>query len=215
MTTRVLCDVDGIIANFTRAYLDIVRDRLGLEFEEADVKQWDIGDAIGLNKRQRDIVHGDLFSPGLASRLSLYPRARSGITELARATDLWFVTSPLETNPTWCFDRAAWFAARFENVSSGGKPLHKKIIHTPNKSFIDGDIFIDDKLENVEGWIANYPTRLAFLWDMPHNQEAKKKATEERLFHLDKTVFKMDNGVRITNDWSVVHAFAGLTDPHR
>lgn len=212
---RVLCDVDGVLANFTEAYLQIVRQELDIRKTEADIDQWDIGDALQLTPEQRELVHRWLYAPGVARTLEPYEDALSKVPVLAQVCDLWFVTSPLENNPTWVYDRSLWFQKYFsrrvpglpnEMIKSAGKPLHRKIIHTPSKSFIKGDVFIDDKRSNVDAWAKNFPDGVAFLWDLPHNQVAKKEAVTAYLPSRagDHQLPRMTKNSYITNSWDVI-----------
>lgn len=163
---RVLLDVDGVIANFGKYYLSIVAKRLGLYFMESEITKWDVGEAIGLTDAQRDLVHEELYAPGAAFALEPYPSAIQGVKNLAKIADVYFVTSPLDENPTWVYDRKRWLNRYF------GEELARRQVSTADKFPIYGDVFVDDKPRNIEEWKAEWPYSLAILWSMPYNQEA-------------------------------------------
>jgi 5'(3')-deoxyribonucleotidase len=217
---RVLCDVDGILANFTRAYLDIAYHQFGIQKQESDIDQWDIGDALRLTYDQKEVIHRWLYTPGMGMYLPVYQDAIEGVRALSCKGDLWFVTSPLDENPTWCFERSRWLEWNLgEPREAGGpycmrvplqcplthRPLFKKVIHTPDKSFIKGDIFIDDKPANVMAWADANPEGVAFLWDLPHNAKAKKEAELVSLPSSAGTrqIPRLRENIYITRDWDV------------
>lgn len=158
-----LIDVDGVIANFCKLYIDIVEDVLGWRGSEEDIKEWDVGDALGLTEDEKDMVHEHLFAPGAAFYMDPYPETLGYVKECLGSFDVWFVTAPLRQNPTWVFDRQRWIEKYFD------KEQRKRTIFADRKERVQGDVFIDDKTSSVVSWKENNPEGIAILWSQPYN----------------------------------------------
>ena len=63
--------------------------------------------------------------------------AIEGVELLQSEFDVWVCTKPLDTNPTCRNDKMWWISHHFPN-------LYTKVIMTPNKSMVAGDILLDD-----------------------------------------------------------------------
>jgi len=161
----VLCDVDGVIANFTAAVLDVVADVTGERHPEAAVDQWSIKDALRLPPAAWRAVVKEITAPGFAYGIEPYPLAVAGVKRIAARSDLYFVTSPWWTSNTWMHDRTDWLVKYF------GQDQGHKVIHTSHKSVIRGDALIEDKPETLSAWLphANDGAQ-ALLMDRPYNK---------------------------------------------
>ena len=167
--TRVLIDVDGVIANFQKRFVEVAAQILGREFDEASsMTQWDVEKALGLSDEEKDAVYEVVNAPGFCMNLPEIPGAVDGIKRLMKYADVYFLTSPNKKSPTWVFERGAWLVERF------GKELGEKVINTHHKYTIYGDIFIDDKPSHVEEWQAQIgnlnPNAQGLLWAWPFNE---------------------------------------------
>lgn len=183
---RLLIDIDGVLANFVRAYLDIVHERLGYMTAESDINKWDVGDALRLVPPERALVHQDLLAPGFAAHMPEYPDACASVEGLmADGFDVWFVTSPLHESHTWVFDRQRWIERRF------GVDMCKKTISVHHKHAIEGDVFVDDKNSNVWDWALEHPNGVGVVYQQPWNTVPRPVSTR--------------NIVR-TNDWERIQA---------
>lgn len=182
MTPIVLCDVDGVIADFTQPILDFVNERCP-DKEPAtleDVTQWSIRDALALTDAMWKSVVNDLIKvPGFCLGLNPYPGAIEGVKALAEVSDLYFVTSPWDSQ-TWCYERSQWLRKHF------GYTLGSKLIQTSHKHLVQGDILIEDKPSTIAPWlrydaVSWYGFRKAILWDRPYNQEWVKDHNRYRV----------------------------------
>lgn len=161
---RVLLDCDGVLADFVSAALDIVWEEFGLRFQPADVTEFDIMKSLGFgpddSARFKRLVGGE---EGLASTLAVYPGAREGVDRLRAIAEVYIVTSPFGSNPTWTHDREKWLKKHFDIGS-------KHIVHTSAKHLCVGDVFVDDKTEACVAWQAEHPNGVAVQWATPHNR---------------------------------------------
>jgi 5'(3')-deoxyribonucleotidase len=162
--TRVLLDVDGVLANFVSAYLVLVRDVTGRDYKPADVTQFDIGASLGLSAGESSECKRRIAdTPGLARCLNVYPGAVEGVSRLQSIADVYIVTSPWNSHPTWTHDREHWLKKHFDIP-------HSRVIHTSAKHVCRGDVFVDDKVSAVAKWRDAHPDGLPVVWSTPHNR---------------------------------------------
>ena len=160
----LLLDCDGVLADFVSAYLKIVEFQLGRSHTPAEVTRWDINASLGITGVDSSNVKRAIGNaPRLARNLAVYDGAKYGVSELLDLTDLYIVTSPWNSNPTWTHDREAWL---FENFGIRSN----RVIHTSAKHMVRGDILVDDKTETLVEWRDAHPTGIPVMWSTPHNQ---------------------------------------------
>lgn len=161
---RVLLDCDGILSDFVGGYLALLEQHTGLKPVREAIDQFDIGAALGLTAEQSARMKraiGDEHR--LARCLDVYPGAREGVARLRSVADVYIVTSPWNSNPTWTHDREHWLKQHFDIP-------HSRVVHTSAKHLCVGDVFIDDKVSAVVAWQAHHPLSVGVVWDTPHNR---------------------------------------------
>lgn len=159
----ILLDVDGVLADFTSGYVDIINTQCGTRFTAADVNQWDVCGALRLTKADAARAKRAIgAAQGFAANLRHYPGSIAAVVRLAAIADVRIVTSPWNSNPTWTHDREAWLWKWFDIP-------HAHVHHTSEKWRVWGDVFVDDKLEAVKAWQAKWPAGAGILWRTPHN----------------------------------------------
>ncbi len=164
---RVLLDVDGVIADFLRGVLVAVQHITGRYYEPFQVTQYSIKDSIGLsNAEWKRVVEEAITTEGFAFFLDAYPGAVEAVKKLAVDHDVYFVTSPWNSSPTWVHDRSEWLVKKF------GTALGRKVVHTSHKHLVVGDVLVDDVPETVQQWSNAHVGRVGVLWTLPHNQES-------------------------------------------
>ncbi len=157
----LLCDVDGVVADLTQHILDIVQACFGVTYTPEHITQYWVEKALHLTELQTKEMYERLDVAGTAMALRPYPKAISALKRLQKKTELVFLTSHLKSNATWVYDRDRWIESYFR------KP--PPVIHTHHKEFVPGDIFVDDKYENISAWKKAWPDGIAVLWDRPWN----------------------------------------------
>jgi|SRR6478735_6167344 len=156
---RVGVDVDGVVANYTQLYLNAVRVATKREIpNDWAPPQWDLDEALGLTKDEKKAAYALMESPGVARTIAPYPGAVEGIRKLSKIADVFFVTSPVKSSPTWCYDRTAWIKKYF------GDELADSVDYNSHKYTFAADLFVDDKPSNCEEWQAAWPDGKALLW---------------------------------------------------
>lgn len=138
MTTTLLLDMDGPLADFDRAYFDnnakhgITMD-VTFENQRHRYASKHIPDEYE-RKAATDFVN----APGWFRSLPPTPFAIEGFHKLNQHFDVWICTKPLESNPTCRDEKAAWV------VEHLGPQYERRLIITPDKSLIRGTILLDD-----------------------------------------------------------------------
>lgn len=156
----ILVDVDGPCADIVQGFLNEVYTVTGRVYTRADVTTWEVTEALALREAEAKAVWRKVSAPGWCQSLRPDPSAIVAIRELAKKHEIVFVTSPMKTSPTWCYDRALWLHRNF-----GTFP----IVFTEQKHLVRGDLLIDDKPSTVRQFLA--AGRGAVLFDAPWNRE--------------------------------------------
>lgn len=130
----LLMDMDGPLAGFDARF-----------FAMCDENQWPCDftrfhrfATDHLSDEHARLARIEVNKSGWFRSLPPTPGAQEGLTKLEKYADVWVCTKPLEANPTCRDEKAAWLVEHF------GKRWEKKLIVTPDKSMIRGDILLDD-----------------------------------------------------------------------
>lgn len=134
----VLVDMDGPLADFDRLF-----------FERCEAAGF-VLDATLETQRHRfatdhipDATHRlwarmMVNAAGWFADLPVTPGAVEGLNLLAERADVWICSKPLEVNPTCRDDKAKWLLRHF------GMEWERRMILSPDKSMVRGDILLDD-----------------------------------------------------------------------
>lgn len=151
--------------------MNVTENLTGQKVLPSEIVEWDI---LGfLVERFKDVPNFDrdlrrkIKSQGFCGNLPVCPGAVEGFEMVSkRNVDIFIVTSPYIGNPTWHSERDKWLLRNF-----CVKPSN--IVHTQTKQIVHGDLFVDDKPDNVQVWGDRGRNMSAFLWDTHHNQASK------------------------------------------
>ena len=158
----IAVDVDSVLADFVTPLIEHINKMFGTSYKNEDVTDFDIennlipkSDSFRFWKSfGEDVRVHDILEP--------IPGSVEGISLLSEVADVFIVTSPLATAPTWTYDRDVWLMRHF------GIPKNR-IAHIHEKFRIRSDFFVDDKMENVSSWIDHNKDGVAFLWKQNWN----------------------------------------------
>lgn len=164
MNPRVLLDVDGVLADFLSPALDVVERLTGRKYSTEEMTTWDIFEIVG--KEWEQPFFEACNQPNFAANLTVYPGAQEGVRRLQEIAEVYIVTSPLNHNPTWTYERERWLRDHFDIP-------HGRIVHTSAKHLCVGDALIDDRPYNVQKWAYGHPNGTGLLWDAPWNRQDK------------------------------------------
>lgn len=175
MRPIVLLDSDGPLSDFTSSYLEALEAETGMRHLAEEVDQWAIHECDFFKQAARriNVSHRDLKArvdrhvsvQGFCASLKVQPGAIEAVNALKAIADVYVVTSPWDSSPTWMYERLHWIALNFELPRS-------RVIQTGTKHVIKGDVFLDDKPSHVTEWGLAWPKGASLLFDMSHNRSA-------------------------------------------
>jgi 5'(3')-deoxyribonucleotidase len=183
-----ILDVDGVFANFTEYYLEIVNEVLDTHYTESDIVHYGIDECLGLTKDEQRRIEAEILGLDFARNLSVLPGSVEGYRALAKVCTPIFCTSIKKSNYTWTYDRAAWLD---EHLFGSGR----EVAFTKHKYLVQGRIFVDDMPYHVEKWMKWNPKGTGVLWKRWYNEG-----------HCPA-------GATHTNDWDVLKGL--MTDGSR
>ncbi len=185
----VLCDADGVLLNFTQAYLDVIEELTGEKHTPAEVTGWHFHECpffIELVKKwpalKQEVEEYITQEPGFCWDIAPLAGAQEGFARLEGVADVYIVTSPWHSSETWVPERTQALYTLFDVPAS-------RVVHTAAKHLVAGDMLIDDKIGNLTNWRHGK----AVLWNSHHNLDV----------HLD------DTPIVRAYDWQQVVAMAG------
>jgi 5'-nucleotidase len=160
----VLCDVDGVLADYVGGVLETVYELFGKQVFRQEIQSWDLFDHLGLEKQQIKQVYKELNRAGWCNSLDPMPGAADFVKQLqARGHSLKIVTSSWVSAPSWEFERRHWLKDHL-------KIPPNVVTFTAEKELIVGDVFIDDRTSHVRKWSIAHPYGKALLFSAPYNE---------------------------------------------
>ena len=154
----ILLDIDGVIANFDAALLDVLKYIHNIDIDLMKLKSWDIFDIPEVRVLENDIFRCIEMSRAIYN-MDLYDGAIEFVDTLRIMGRVIACTASIYPT-TFPSERAAWLIGKVGfNVND--------IIFAKDKSMVKGDVFIDDNLSNIINWGAENPSSLALHFQTP------------------------------------------------
>jgi 5'(3')-deoxyribonucleotidase len=181
MRPTLLLDCDGILADYVGTALLILKQQSGISVPRDAVTSWEVSDHFPPEAEPYKPIVQQLIKGRLGCKsIRPYDGAKAGLAKIADLADIVIVTSPMAGSPTWMSEREEWLTTHF------GIHSHD-VIHAHKKFHVRGDIFCDDKTENVVHWAKAHPQGLALLWHARYNEkDAIPKYTVQRMRGWDE-----------------------------
>ncbi len=158
---RVILDVDGVLADFVGHTLTLLGDHAPSGGRDA-FTNWDMFSCM--SPEARAICAHGWRQPGWCVTMPTFPDVQNAVDRLSLRAEIVYATAPMDDAPHWMFERSIWLERQLAAQRAN-------IVFTHTKSHVWGDVFLDDKPENVDGWAAAHPSSFALLWDAPYNQD--------------------------------------------
>jgi 5'(3')-deoxyribonucleotidase len=165
MRPTLLLDCDGILSDYVGNALLLLKQQSGIVVPREAVTSWEVTDHFPSEAERHKPTVKALIKGRLGCKsIRPYDEAKAGFAKLAELADIVIVTSPMAGSPTWMSEREEWLALHF------GIHPHD-VIHAHKKHHVVGDIFCDDRTENVVAWAKAHPRGLALLWHARYNEK--------------------------------------------
>lgn len=166
---RILCDMDGVITDLGRKWVDVYNDRYD---DNISYEDW-TKEYSGFEKIVKPEAQGKVYDimkeEGFYSDLPPIDGALDGFLKLCenKKYDVYLLTA-FSGDPeiakgkmVWLRDNAPFFDPQ-------------KVILTRQKHLVDGDVLIDDSVKNLKKWADEDPNgaRVAVCFAAGHNEGA-------------------------------------------
>lgn len=160
---RILCDVDGVLADFVGTFLDYIQRTYGLSYSRDAINQWDCMVAVGMPKSEWRRFSDAVAPLELCRKMLPLPGAAAFLVALESACDVQVATTPM--NAAWLTQRAEWLEEHMGLPLDRQKHLHAKEELTGGPR--GWDVLIDDKVENCVAFTE--AGGIAFCIATPYN----------------------------------------------
>lgn len=167
---KVLCDMDGVLANFAKRAVEECNKRHGTSYDLANWTKFDVSDAFGEDAwKLMEVISNE---PGFFYSLEPYPNAKEAISKTLEIADIHILSSPMKievkpgvrgVNPHCCFDKVRWIHDHFPDLAD-------KVGLFSKKELVRADMLVDDALFNILNWSKAHPEGIGFLVDRPWNK---------------------------------------------
>jgi 5'(3')-deoxyribonucleotidase len=162
----ILCDVDGVLADFMgEVCLKLAPHGHGYQVD--DFRHWDLNETLSV-PAQRDLLT-ILSEPGFCQSLPWYDGAKDFLGELhADGARVYAVTAPFDGSPFWAYERKNWLGPHLDRkrvLSVSGEAKH----------LVRGDVLIEDHPKTAHDWLQSNRDGIAILVDRPWNGPAAKE----------------------------------------
>jgi 5'(3')-deoxyribonucleotidase len=141
----LLCDQDGILADFERHSLRMYNQRMGTTFDEDKCYEF-VGSHIIIEPTINQKQYRKPFSePGFFLGIPPIKNSQEAIEKLLEFFDIYIVTTEYRGNQTCAYEKQKWLQIYFPKIADN-------IIVTKHKELVYGDILVDDRPENLQKW---------------------------------------------------------------
>ena len=181
---RILIDCDGVLSDFNKMILKMVKDQFNIDLRLVNGNEWDCLEYPEVKHVKGQIWDHLLGTKGLIRNLEKFDYADKLIAGLRQRGEVIACTSLVKGEYYAC-ERIEWL---IEEMGFD----RKDIILAYKKHICKGDVFIDDKPQNVTDWANAYPEGFPVLWQSPGKPLACKyknifltRSCQELFYNLD------------------------------
>lgn len=166
---RLLLDQDGPLAGFDEKCFDIFKHemKLELEIERLEHSTFRYFTDHITNPEHKRSARDILEAQGWFRELPVVPGSQEGVDALLSAgVDIWICTKPMKENLTCRDEKFAWIQEHFPMLAN-------KIVMTPDKSLVKGDILLDDAFDPAWCELADWN---GVVYSAPYNGQGSQWA---------------------------------------
>lgn len=157
---RIAIDMDEVMADSLSRHLQLYNDEFGTALCKQDLQGRPLHLAVPEAHRRR--IDEIALSDGFFWDLDVMPGCQEVIRELTKRYDVFIVTAAMEF-PNSFLPKHAWLQEHFPFLDI------RNVVYCGDKSIVDADIMIDDRIRNLEQFEG-----VKILFSAPHNLNEKR-----------------------------------------
>ena len=167
-------DIDGVISDFVKTFIELVEKRYDLRLKETDIYCHDLDLVLGISKEERN----ELIRKTINKDLTLNLGAKETIEKLYTEGDRIFILTArphdlVEVTKAWLKKMGIPYTELIQ-LNEGEKYLAK----------VNLDLMVEDNLEDAIGWSNRVKNVL--VYDHPWNQTFNIKGLVKRVHSWDE-----------------------------
>jgi 5'(3')-deoxyribonucleotidase len=172
----ILIDCDDVLADWATMAIGVAK-LMGIDLRESDNENWDITGYPEIAARKDEFWNILCNTPGNIKNLKKLPYADYLVEQLRKHGRVICLTSVL--SGVYGSERISWLIDNFDFT------IHD-IILAHSKYLVNGDMFIDDKPQNIIEWSNCHNDGLGILWeyvkhDLPASSHILRARTVEKV----------------------------------
>jgi uncharacterized HAD superfamily protein len=176
---RIGVDIDGVVADFVRTFIPLVRERYGVALAEHDIYVHDLFLVLGITEPEAM----ELIRAAICSDLDLIHGAKEAIDTLNQQHDVTLLTARpedlLEVTRQWLSKRGIRYRELL-HLREGQKSA-------PQRAF---DVVVDDHLREVIRFAGK--ARKIIVFDHPWNQSLNVRGLFDRAYTWEDVLAMVD-----------------------
>lgn len=157
---RIAIDMDEVMADSLSRHLQLYNDEFGTNLCKQDLQGRPLHLSVPDAHRRR--IDEIALSDGFFWNLDVMPGCVEVIRELTKHYDVFIVTAAMEF-PNSFLPKHAWLLEHFPFLDI------RNVVYCGDKSIVDADIMIDDRIRNLEKFEG-----MQILFSAPHNLNEKR-----------------------------------------
>jgi 5'(3')-deoxyribonucleotidase len=184
-TPLVHIDCDGVMGDFVQSDLAFIERQTGLKYTPEDVTDWDVLKTFGL-KHLEPVFNDEINHRNFCLDLPVFPGTKEALKELRSMATVVCLTAP-HGAAMWPHHRRVWLQERL------GFDKHH-IIQADSKFMVYGNVFVDDRFDNLVDWKSWWRDEDALLWDRPYNRTSNSQSIS-RISSWDEVIAVVERRV--------------------
>jgi 5'-nucleotidase len=157
---RIAIDMDEVMADSLSRHLQLYNDEFGTALCKQDLQGRPLHLAVPDAHRKR--IDEIALSDGFFWDLDVMPGCQEVVRKLMKRYDVFIVTAAMEF-PNSFLPKHAWLQEHFPFLDI------RNVVYCGDKSIVDADIMIDDRIRNLEQFEG-----MKILFSAPHNLNEKR-----------------------------------------
>ena len=157
---RIAIDMDEVMADSLTRHLQLYNDEFGANLRKQDLQGKPLHLTVPEAHRRR--IDEIALSDGFFWDLDVMPGCQEVIRDLTERFDVFIVTAAMEF-PNSFLPKHAWLQEHFPFLDI------RNVVYCGDKSIVDADIMIDDRIRNLEQFEG-----MRILFSAPHNLNEKR-----------------------------------------